>query len=332
MLIASALPRPTNRNINPDAPCPDFGWPNIVSRARVSSIYFPEHAGALSIKCAFHGQEIYEAEGKRFAVGEGKYLILNEGQRYSSCVEEATEIESFCVFFRLGLASEVLRSLVTSADHLLDAPGATARQPVQFLEQLYPHDSIVSPILCRIHALHQDNTVSVGEMETLLHLLLERMLIRHRDIRQEIAKLSPVRWATKVELYTRLHQARDFMEATLERPLMLTEIAQVACLSPHHFLRQFKEVFQVTPHAYLTRKRLERAKWLLTHSDQSVSTICYLIGFESLTSFSGLFHRHFGMSPAKYRRAHSRPRWHISFSTDSTDLAPQTSPRLETAQ
>ncbi|MEP7220005.1 MAG: helix-turn-helix transcriptional regulator, partial [Bacteroidota bacterium] len=82
----------------------------------------------------------------------------------------------------------------------------------------------------------------------------------------------------------------------------LADMAKIACLSPHHFLRLFKHAFQETPHQYLTRKRLEWAQDLLTSTERSITDICVSIGFESLGSFSWLFRRRFGASPDLFRR------------------------------
>jgi AraC-like DNA-binding protein len=81
----------------------------------------------------------------------------------------------------------------------------------------------------------------------------------------------------------------------------LNELAQAAHLSRYHFLRAFRSAFHMTPHEYLTRKRIERAKELLAESDLPVTEICFEVGFESLGSFSTLFHRIVGWSPSIYR-------------------------------
>ena len=84
---------------------------------------------------------------------------------------------------------------------------------------------------------------------------------------------------------------------------MLPQIASVACMAPHHFLRTFKQAFQETPHQYLTELRLDRAKTLLYRTDTPITDICMEVGFESPGSFSWLFRRQFGTSPSGYRNA-----------------------------
>ena len=91
------------------------------------------------------------------------------------------------------------------------------------------------------------------------------------------------------------------IDAHYSQPLDLDELARAANFSRFHFLRAFRRVYQATPHEYLTRKRIERAKQLLAESDLTVTEICFDVGFESLGSFSTLFHKQVGWSPSIYR-------------------------------
>jgi transcriptional regulator GlxA family with amidase domain len=100
----------------------------------------------------------------------------------------------------------------------------------------------------------------------------------------------------------KLCQVRDLMRECLDEPLTLEELSIEADLSVYHLLRTFRAAFGETPHEYLTRLRLERAKELLTVSSRSVTDICFDVGFSSLGSFSTLFRRQVGLSPAEFRR------------------------------
>ena len=100
----------------------------------------------------------------------------------------------------------------------------------------------------------------------------------------------------------KLCQVRDLMRDCLEEELTLADLSLEAELSAWHFLRAFREAFGETPHAFLTRLRLERAKELLTISSRPVTEICFDVGFSSLGSFSTLFRRRVGLSPAEFRR------------------------------
>jgi AraC-like DNA-binding protein len=84
--------------------------------------------------------------------------------------------------------------------------------------------------------------------------------------------------------------------------LPLADMAQIAFMSPHHFLRSFKQAFGVTPHQYLVGLRLDAARHALAAGELTVSEICSSVGFESLGSFSWLFKKNYGLSPERYRK------------------------------
>ena len=103
------------------------------------------------------------------------------------------------------------------------------------------------------------------------------------------------------DIYRRLCRAREFMDDCYDLPLELDQIAREACFSRYHFIRLFRQAFQQTPHQYLTHRRIERAKELLSSSRLTVTDVCFEVGFQSLGSFSSLFHKYVGHPPVAYR-------------------------------
>jgi len=106
---------------------------------------------------------------------------------------------------------------------------------------------------------------------------------------------------SQADLAGRLERARQLMDAAYDEPLNLDDVARVAFLSPHHFHRQFRRLVGETPHQYLTRRRIERARELLLTTELSVTQVCLAVGFSSLGSFSTLFRRFVGAPPTQFR-------------------------------
>ena len=102
------------------------------------------------------------------------------------------------------------------------------------------------------------------------------------------------------ELYERIVAAKVFIDENYHEPINLDEISQKAFLSRFHFHRLFTQVYKKTPHQYLTTKRIEKAKDLLSENKQ-VTEVCNEVGFESLGSFSVLFKKEIGFAPTYYR-------------------------------
>jgi transcriptional regulator GlxA family with amidase domain len=100
----------------------------------------------------------------------------------------------------------------------------------------------------------------------------------------------------------RLLRARDAMDRGYAEPLDVPSLARIAHVSEAHFIRTFRATFGETPHRYLQRRRVERAMFLLWHTDRSVTEICLDVGFSSLGTFSRTFSRIVGETPSDYRR------------------------------
>jgi AraC-like DNA-binding protein len=102
------------------------------------------------------------------------------------------------------------------------------------------------------------------------------------------------------DLYERIVAAKVFIDENYHEAINLDEISKQACLSRYHFHRLFSQVYKKTPHQYLTLKRIQKAKDLLSENKQ-VSEVCNEVGFESLASFSGLFKKEIGFAPTYFR-------------------------------
>lgn len=261
----------------------------------------PEAQTRLSIRCSFNGQRHFEVDKQRFVVGDERYLLFNLGQRVSETLDSPHPVECLNVTFQPETVEEVFRSLDASPEVLLDDPGGDPRQAIHFFTRTYPHDNLITPILNQFRDLPEGEEVERGWLTEQFHLLLERLLHVHQRVFQEAEAVPAMRRSTRIEIYQRLSLARDYIEASLDKPITLTDYSGVACLSPHHFLRLFRQVYGETPHQFLTRIRLRCAMDLLQKTDIPVTEICFLVGFESLGSFSTLFKRHYGKSPMAFR-------------------------------
>src|SRR6476619_3133988 len=104
-----------------------------------------------------------------------------------------------------------------------------------------------------------------------------------------------------LETLKRLGRAREFIDHCYDHPLSLDQISEKACFSRYHFLRLFRQAFNKTPHQYLIERRIEKAKELLGGDELRVTDVCFEVGFQSLGSFSSLFHKYVGHAPVTYR-------------------------------
>lgn len=102
------------------------------------------------------------------------------------------------------------------------------------------------------------------------------------------------------EIYQRIASAKVFIDENYKESINLDDVSEQAFFSRFHFHRLFTRIYRRTPLQYITQKRLDKAKDLLTEN-KSVTEVCNEVGFESIGSFSVLFKKEIGFAPQYYR-------------------------------
>ena len=250
-----------------------------------------DYRTTLSIKSVVRGQARYYTPQGEYLVTPESFLILNDGQRYSLEFEGRGRIhtETLCPFFPPEFVGQAMG--VASPD---------------FCERLYPKTGAVGRTLADLHAGLRRPQVTAPWLEDRMYSLAEALAGLRLQVRGEADSFPGRKPTTRLELYRRLHRGRDFLLSCYDRPLTVAAAARAASLSPFHFQRMFKLAFGRTPMQFLQETRLQAAHRLLAHTGDDVTAICLSVGFESLGSFSWLFHRRFGVSPRRFRNKNSQ--------------------------
>ena len=99
----------------------------------------------------------------------------------------------------------------------------------------------------------------------------------------------------------RLKRVLEYVEANLGEDISLSALAQVAGMGPHYFCDLFKQSIGFSPHRFVLRQKLERAKKLLRNPKTSVIEISAVLGFADQSYFTKVFHRAVGVTPTEFR-------------------------------
>ena len=110
----------------------------------------------------------------------------------------------------------------------------------------------------------------------------------------------------------------DWLRQHIQDDLSITELADVAGLSPSYFRRCFHREVGSSPRDYVTQLRIEQAKRMLEQTDRSITEIAMELGYNTSAYFTAVFHRETGTTPSDYRR-------HIK----TPDAAPAATPAAE---
>lgn len=104
------------------------------------------------------------------------------------------------------------------------------------------------------------------------------------------------------DVLVHLRRARDHVDRHYAEPLDLEVMSRAAGLSKFHFHRLFAATYGVTPGAYVSQRRVERAQDLLRATTLSVTEVCHAVGFTSIGSFSSRFKEIVGETPRAFQQ------------------------------
>lgn len=285
-----------------------YGRENVLICGQTRSARYLPFMHTLSIKMAWNGAHHFLVGNRRLSVDDDSYLILNEGNTYGSEVASREPIGAQCLFFRRGMAAEVFGALTQKGLQMLDDGAETARRPLEFAEHLRPHDSVVTPLLRRIRDQIDAGCEDALWYDEQMQALLVRMIESENGARRHLRQLGEEGPAVRRELARRIGWAADFMLSGYADPLSLDEIAAAARLSKFHLVRLFKRVYGVTPHAFLTHKRVTVARRLLMNTDLQVNDIAERSGFGSRQAMFRQLRAAYGASARTLRAEAAEPR------------------------
>jgi AraC-like DNA-binding protein len=164
-----------------------------------------------------------------------------------------------------------------------------AMQALRF-RQPFVQDRELAYTLLQLHHELEGNGDRLG-FETAFMSIFSRLAERYTETIDQSAQPKPDR--------TAIGAALQYMESNYDRNLSLNELAELSPYSASHFLRMFRDVVGLTPHAYLTQFRIELATDLLRAGTPLVD-IANLVGFTDQSHFTRKFKRVLGVTPGQY--------------------------------
>ena len=127
-------------------------------------------------------------------------------------------------------------------------------------------------------------------------------------LQAEIERCSGANGSTRGGLAAwQILRVRAYIDRNLHRTIHIRDLSAVARRSPAHFSRKFKLAVGESPHAFVVRRRVERACHLMMTSAASLSEIALSVGFSDQAHLCRLFRQAFGQSPAHWRREREIP-------------------------
>ncbi|EFM11204.1 transcriptional regulator, AraC family [Paenibacillus curdlanolyticus YK9] len=174
------------------------------------------------------------------------------------------------------------------ARQMLQYAGIVESGPVRMRE-----GGLLQPLEQMITLAVDDGLEASNERAKLLFALLldlKRVLLAPASQAQERERLKPI---------------LRHIDEQLHRPLPLSELAEVANVSPQYVCRLFQQVLHVRPTVYVNQQRINRGKHLMVNEPaKKMYEIARMVGFDNASYFCAVFRKQTGMSPDAFKRMH----------------------------
>jgi len=226
------------------------------------------------------GVQRQKFQGNTVLLGPGRVSIMPPGEIHDGIGHEKNEYRLKTFRISPDLIAEYFSDIYD-----------TEGDPF-FAGAMLENSRIATQLLQLFQGIQSSNSLSSIAVEESWIGLLEPLL-------SQLCKISPN--GSKGGLAP-LHRnlIREYCHENLSDKIVLDQLAQLCGLSRYQFLRRFEKTAGVTPHAWLTRLRLENACKLMRHTDDSIARIAADVGFYDQSHFNRAFRQAYGVPPSCY--------------------------------
>jgi AraC family transcriptional regulator len=245
--------------------------------------YFHQHIITISLE-----QSVTKAERVINGRLQGEYIVYGDVAVIPANTNHLSRWESEAEFLVISLEPTLFTRVAFESVDL---------QSADIIPRFAAPDPLIQQIGLALHSeLKSDGMGSRIYIESLTTTLCIHLL-KHYSASTDITESSQNRGLSRLKL----RQAISYIQDNLEKDLTLTEISETVGMSMYHFSRLFKQSMGYTPHQYVMNCRIEKAKKLLTRTEQTIDQICQQVGFQSQSHFTNVFRKLIGTTPKVYR-------------------------------
>lgn len=247
------------------------------------------------------GSALHQIESECYEIGPGDVFVINDGTSHGFLHPKNFHIIN--IMYRpeqlLRQDWDLSKSMGYHALFLLE-PYFAKEYKFRSRLKLTPGDFESIASLCqRLMSAYQIKTT--GRV-TLCHALFAELLVSLSRLYEE--QTIQEKGKNKLPLFS-LAKTISYIQNHYQSPLSVEDLAKMAHYSKRHFIRIFREMYQVTPLDYILTLRIQYACHLLVTTRSSIQKISIDCGFTDGNYFSRLFQKRMGLSPREYRKQHS---------------------------
>jgi len=119
-------------------------------------------------------------------------------------------------------------------------------------------------------------------------------------IKEVVSNIGPELWKT-INIDDRVLTVHRFIEANIDEKLSNSQLASIVNMAPNSFARLFREEMNITLHNFIQNRKIARACDIFEHTNETIESISFKLGFSDRYHFSRVFKSIIGISPAVYK-------------------------------
>ncbi|WP_178346978.1 helix-turn-helix domain-containing protein [Arenibacter palladensis] len=247
------------------------------------------------------GNGEFVRKNKKLKAVDGHFMILNPNDGW----EYLNERNNYIDVLSFGITDKIIKGckfyLCATKEKSLDSPLGEISENSFFLESSLNAEHYASgQLLKRIYKLSGQNEYKFtcpNELTIeLLYSLYKEQVLGYKIIEN----IDAIKYSTRIETLKRLLVAYEYIHDNIREQICIEQLSAVSSLSKFHLYDSFKKAFGKTPHQYINRLKVSKAKEYIKKGSNSISEVSDLLGYNDLSVFSKVFKRVYGHPPSHY--------------------------------
>ncbi|MEM8846809.1 MAG: AraC family transcriptional regulator [Bacteroidota bacterium] len=248
------------------------------------------------------GSGVFFKNNKTLRIEGDKFIVVNPGEGWEYVNSKGDFIDVLSLVVAEGFKEQFDFFVHSSFEEILDNPCGRMTNGGYFIEQALSADNYRSGRrLKAFHELSNSLEYSHTSPEEICIEVLQTMYKDQFKVYDLSAQIEAKKTSTRVETLKRLLIVNDYIHDNIQQAISLDELSRVSALSRFHLYASFKTVYGQTPHQYINRLKMAKAKKYVLEAQWSISEIADYFGYNDLSVFGKVFKKTFGYSPTDYK-------------------------------
>lgn len=238
------------------------------------------HEDRLELVYLYSGQGIHNIGGNLYHTTRGNLLIYNSHIVHDECANHDFGMAVYtCAISGLKLPDLPQNHLIAEGIRPVINCGNIQSTMLHLFKMMYKNV---------VKGTKDAEAVSQYLLKALILTILHQLPLEREDVEAEKNDL-----AAYIKGFIDMHYLEN---------LTLESLSQSMHVSPSFLSHQFKNLTGFAPIQYIMRRRIGKAQSLLISTDESITEIAAMVGYDNTSYFNSIFKKIVGMSPSNYRK------------------------------